>query len=560
MPNPQWVDPERYFGFVLPTKVKELWTDAKVDSFLNSKTTISNSFMSMIKSGIPDQVKAKLYSKILKVDDDLGAISDGSNYRIALSRTYGSLIPESPLPPDFGGRSNKKALGLNHEGSLAADYILCILCHDYPTLEYCPLIPIVTKLLCHHMESAEHLLSAMNYIIRQALDSAQKFSEAKSGHKDWAFFPTSRKDFKLFSRAFGNLLHKQNARLHQHIAQLQASLPEPIWTQWLTNFFVDLLPQEFLWRILDAFTLDGYKALFRIGIALFTIEKAAIMKCTAIEQVIAIVSKVPSNHGELLFSTAWGIKVASADVRSKVQSHSSLVGASQSDDLHEVKLRYQRGLPKIRLGLEASSAQSTEAVSPQAVATIMKDEHWIAMWSWIPPKMRLEELELVFTTKEHGYSLSSLYRLTSGRKPMILVIETNDSIFGAFLTDPWPEVDAERGKFYGTGECFIFTLSPYAKLYPWVGRELEEPDPSSSDMDATLSERREAIERTASFFIMSSRKDIIIGGGGGKFGIWLDEDLHKGTTENCLTFDNDMLTGNGEKNFDCLNLEIYAFQ
>ncbi|KAI8833217.1 TLD-domain-containing protein [Chytridium lagenaria] len=519
------VDPEKHLMFVLSGKVQEQWTEEKVDKFLASKSTISSSFATMIRNGVPEKLKGKIYSKLLKVDDDLGAVGDGSNYKTALTRTYGTLIPESPLPPDFGGRSNKKALSLNKDGSLLADYILCILCHDFPTLEFCPLLPIITKLLCHHMESAEHVLSALNHIIRQAMDATRKYNESitkKPGYKEWAYFPTSRKDSKLFSRAFGNLLYRQNAKLHQHIATLQAALPEPVWSQWLTNFYMDLLPQEF--------------ALFRIGVALFLLEKKAIMKCTTIEQVLDLVGKVPSTHGELLFSTAWGIKVNAADVRSLVQSHVSLLGVSQSEDLHETKLRYQRGLPKIKLVQEAGSATS-DAPPP---TPIMKDEYWIAMWSWIPPKLRLEDLGLVFTTKEHGYSMTSLFRLSRGRKPMILVIETSDSIFGAFLPEAWPEMDSARGQFYGTGECFLFTLSPYAKLYPWVGRDLEDVDSSADPEDlAERAERRIEIERTASFFVMTTRKEITIGGGGGKFGIWLDEDLHRGTTETCLTFNND---------------------
>ncbi|KAJ3096095.1 hypothetical protein HDU97_006217 [Phlyctochytrium planicorne] len=416
------------------------------------------------------------------------------------------------------------------------------------------------------MESSEHVLSALNFVIKEALQSSQKHQEAvsagrvKAGFKDWAYFPTSRKDFKLFSRAFGNLLHKQNYKLHQHIVQLQVSQPEPIWTEWLANFFVGLLPQEFVWRVLDAFVLDGFRALFRIGIAFFTLEKAAILKCTSLDQVLAIIAKIPSMHGELLFTTAWAIKIPSADIRGTVESHSSLIGISQSDDLHEIKLRYQRALPKIQLTPDVASLPLSSQEAP-TMSTIMKDEYWIAMWSWIPPKLRLDELGLAFTTKEHGYNLTTMLQTTIGKKPLILVIQTSDSVFGAFLTEPWPQDDASRGRFYGTGECFIFTLRPFAKLYPWVGRELDETTTPTDEKKAQeLAERRAAIEKTSSFFIMSTKREIVVGGGGGRFGIWLDEDLHKGTTDNCLTFGNDPLTGNGDKEFECLNLEVYAFQ
>ncbi|KAJ3110334.1 hypothetical protein HDU96_006718 [Phlyctochytrium bullatum] len=290
-------------------------------------------------------------------------------------------------------------------------------------------------------------------MVKNALETSKKYTDAATGKvnfKEWGFFPTSRKDFKLFSRAFGNLLYKNNAKLHQHIAQLQSTLPEPIWTHWLANFFVDLLPQEFVWRILDAYLLDGYKALFKIGIALFALEKGNILKCTSMDQVQAIIARIPSTHGEMLFTTAWAVKVQQGD--------------------------------------------------------------------------------------------------------------TSDSVFGAFLSDPWPSNDEAKSKFYGTGQCFIFTLRPFAKLYPWVGLDLQQSLESEDQQvrdDAMV--RRQHLEDVASFFIMSTKREITVGGGGGKFGITIDHDLRHGTTANCLTFNNEPLTGNKSTDFECLNLEIYAF-
>ncbi|KAJ3201770.1 hypothetical protein HDU82_007879 [Entophlyctis luteolus] len=123
------------------------------------------------------------------------------------------------------------------------------------------------------------------------------------------------------------------------------------------------------------------------------------------------------------------------------------------------------------------------------------------------------------------------------------------SVFGACLSEPWPECDAGRGVFYGTGETFLFTLSPYAKMYPWVGRVDRDGDGVG-----------EGESDSPSMFIMATRHEITLGGGGSGFGLWLNEDLSIGTTDYCQTFANSPLTGNGEKKFECLSVEVYAFE
>jgi hypothetical protein len=44
------------------------------------------------------------------------------------------------------------------------------------------------------------------------------------------------------------------------------------------------------------------------------------------------------------------------------------------------------------------------------------------MWSWIPPSKQLDSIQLVFTTREHGTHISTLYTLTENISPMLLII------------------------------------------------------------------------------------------------------------------------------------------
>ncbi|KAI9331820.1 hypothetical protein DFJ73DRAFT_898084, partial [Zopfochytrium polystomum] len=558
VPPSAWVDAGRLVIDLPSDKNAEaVWADPKLDALYKSNDPEKTRLLKLVRSGIPHSVRGKIYSKILKVDkmDDYD-----KNFEQALRRTHGASIPDDPLPPTFGGRTHKSELALTKEGSLVADHILCILAHDFPTLEYCPFITTLTYLLCHVMGSHDDALGAVVSIVKQAMNR-DRINEAPAGgapnsnssskppsYRDWKYFPTFRKDTRFMQRAFGNLLARQNAKLHHRVAELQAAELEPIWSRWLTDLFVGALPQPAVWRVLDSFVVEGYRALFRVGIALLVCNKDPILKATALDQVLPLISATtttttttitttattsaaaavpqpdPQQSAEglqaqqaaaaaaawsmatpfaTLFAAAWAVRMQQCDIRGGIHHHAALAAISQADDLHETQYKFQRGTPKMKDlpplpgSAAAAAAAATTAAAGASLTTsgpaeaggggggggdgaggerggrpssIMKDDYWIAVWSWIPPAMRVAELELVFASREHGYHISTLFQRTAGRKPMIMVVETPESVFGAYLPEAWPETDAQRGSFYGTGETFLFTLSPYAKLYPWIGR------------------------------------------------------------------------------------------
>ncbi|KAJ3316133.1 hypothetical protein HDU76_002059 [Blyttiomyces sp. JEL0837] len=562
-----WVDPVKFKADMPTTGAEAAWSDPKVEKLYAAADLEKTKLLKMARSGIPNHMRGKVYAKLLKVDK---------------------------------------------------------------MDEFCPIVTTLTALMCHHMETRDEALGAMVSFVKQALHKDGGGGSLGSGaedngkiqFKDWKYFPTFRRDTKYMSRAFGNLLARQNSKLHHHIAELQTNHAEPVWTRWLCDMFVGALPLPVLWRILDAFMIDGYKTLFRVGVAMLVLQKDAIMKSTTLEPLLNFFSdghppvtplfnssvsslpppsattatsattptpstpssQVPVNFTPVttdqLLTTAWNIKVSTADIRNGLNHHSSLSAISQGDDIHESQYKYQRGVPKLKEApiettFHVPSSNTTSSTSATndpgsksssltttTIATnekgqevrrsaIVKEDYWIALWSWIPPSMRLTELELVFTTRDHGHHVSTLFQKTSMRKPMILVVETENSVFGAYLSECWPEDDSQRGVFYGTGETFLFTLSPYAKLYPWIGRDEDLSETTNPELqDEAVMTRKTYIRDKASFFILATRHDITIGGGG---------HLSFGTTGPCTTFENDPLTGNQLKSFTCLNVEVFAF-
>ncbi|TPX69981.1 hypothetical protein SpCBS45565_g02033 [Spizellomyces sp. 'palustris'] len=563
MPNSDWIVASKYQADPSVAGAEAQWRSSpKLEKYFMSDDLEKTKLRKMVRAGIPDLLRGEVYARMLKLDK-LNEYE--KNYEIALSRTHGTQIPTTPLPPTFGGRSYRHGIALNAKGSTIAEHVLCILAHDFPNLEYCPFVPACVTLLAHHMRNEDELLGAAVSIIKRSMAQPQVISSSNLSKSssvavgEWAFFPTYRKGAKFMFRAFGNLLHRTNRKLHYHITELHASSPDPVWASWLTSLFIDAFPQPALWRMLDCFILEGYKALFRFGVGMLLANRDEVMQQTDLAGVKALLTPENPVFKTLvpLCKAADGVNAARAEVRKLVEHHQTLAAISRSDDIHEAQYRFQRGLPKIVGGLSDTGTGSS----------ILNDEHWIALWSWIPPSKRVEGLELLFTTKEHGTHVNNLFRRTQDRAPLILLVETTEgAVFGAFLSHAWPGEGERTGEWYGNGETFLFTLEPYAKLYPWVGRthtiiETESPDGDLSESAASPSSiyTTDYVRDRASMFIMIAKKQIYIGAGGSSTGLFLNETLTAGDTGPCQTFENAPLTGSKEKQFECHVVEVFAF-
>ena len=404
-------------------------------------------------------------------------------------RTHGAVIPPKPVPPTFGGRINfSNSLALTLSGTLVVDHILCILSHDFPTLEFSPMVPSICQLLAHFCIGEDDLLAMMVSVIKVNFgksNDASSMSSANSGKNSKNeqptetsfYFSTTSKDFLLLNRSFGNLLYSTNKKLHAHTVSLHSGSPKPFWTRWLADLFIDVIPQRGLWRLLDIYMVDGYRALFQFGIALLNKFKADILRLDSVSKLNDFFhSESPIYNDPTvladIFNDASKISVKSLNIKNVVNHHPTLAGISSEDLLNPSMYRYQRGLPKFITSLVGSVGKSkieasSESISGKrqanqdllATSTVIESDYWIALWSWIPPQKRLDSIELIFTTREHGTHISTMYRLTEGVSPMILIIETlKGNIFGAYLSQPWKSGDTNEGKFYGNGMPWVRDL------------------------------------------------------------------------------------------------------
>ena len=77
----------------------------------------------------------------------------------------------------------------------------------------------------------------------------------------------------------------------------------------------------------------------------------------------------------------------------------------------------------------------------------------------------MAEPELIYSSNQHGISLTTFYTRSEKYEPTILVIKTTEKeVFGAYCSTTWAtrnekDDQGRRQHYFGTGETFLFTFA-----------------------------------------------------------------------------------------------------
>ena len=165
---------------------------------------------------------------------------------------------------------------------------------------------------------------------------------------------------------------------------------------------------------------------------------------------------------------------------------------------------------------------------------VLNAEHFaFLMNDCVPPRFHDCDLQLLYSTNRDGMSVNTLYHKVKASSPTVIAVrDTNDRSYGCYAAAPWK---SSALRYYGTGECFVFSAKPKLAAYKW--------------------------SRKNHFFQFSLGGILAIGGGpGSHFALWVDEDLLMGTTSACSTFDSPPLTNEEGNKTDRIDFRVVSLE
>ncbi|KAH9418418.1 hypothetical protein DERP_011280 [Dermatophagoides pteronyssinus] len=308
------------------------------------------------------------------------------------------------------------------------------------------------------------------------------------------------------------------------------------WIQWIFG----CLPFHFCVRIVDCYLVEGEKFLYRIAMALARLFEKTQKKPLDIEQMRVFCQDIATiiTPTQLIQQAIKITRFSRKDIvkaRSKSEKRSETICFPESPLLSRNDVMSQKD---VTFG---------NRIAPRRFkSSILSWNQLDILWEWIPERIYIQEPLIAFCSDENGNSLRTFYSLCGDNEPTIILVKTiKNQIFGAYCSSSWSKrLDSgnRAGQFFGNGETFLFSIHPRIVKYEWVGkfRDVNHLTPSQQ------------------LFMSATNDSFSIGGGGGHFGLYIDENLSRGETHRCETFENEPLT-NEDPYFDVATIEIIAF-
>merc|ERR1712238_379240 len=367
----------------------------------------------------------------------------------------------------------------NCPGEDAVKFVLYALHHSVlgGIVDYAPLLPTLVSILLGFMSE-----SYVFYACREMYH-----------HSAW-FFAGSRSEHIATQHAFSNVL----GRLHPHT--LDTMKEQGMITQYtkeiFQNFCINILPEGKVLRLMDIYSLEGNKVLFRFGVAL------AVLYGKEYKDHFMYASTKPNKwwlglfdycHGGgdghglnfgVLVKKAYGVHGRGVRKRfrfprrpvlariieieeekyrkEKLQRIAQSNDEENADDVgaDETDFYFDRIEPLHLVIPPQPTDPNRERVVPRlASSTFVRTK----IAEWLPLSLRFTKLDLVYSTSYHGRTLEDLYRCVAKSRHTILILEpfedrgnrdTSRYLVGMYTSENWHP----SRRVYGDGRSFLFRI------------------------------------------------------------------------------------------------------
>ncbi|XP_037805911.1 GTPase-activating protein skywalker isoform X8 [Lucilia sericata] len=441
-------------------------------------------------------------------------------------------LSEKPIMlPAFVDATHCLPYHLTRTGRAVADRIVNVLGYDCPDITYSPVLYPITSILLHFMseEEAYHCLAAL------------------VGSKDKVFINQTKLLHEVTWKTVMQIAKKHTKNAVSYFQRICPGVKlERVFMDWCWWILAGL-PFQHLVRIMDCFFHEGIKVLYRVALVILNLFHKECqsnnewspdnIKNDIGSALIKFCKKIPVSPAKLLHA-AFSIRGLSSTYISRIFLKTEMLLKSRS-----VLNSGNKQLVKSRSSDNLPTSQSQ--VNIQMMSHTLTIRELFTLWSWLPVRITMYQPVLLYTTEEHGCSLTTFYVRVEQHEPTLMMIKTcNNEVFGAYCSSRWFERNikddkGQRQAYFGTGETFLFSLYPERAKYPWVGIDNDKDLGHSSEL-----------------FMAADSKMITIGGGEGQ-AIWMDENIRFGKTDSCKTFNNPPLCPSGD--FEIRVLEVYGF-